>query len=163
MCFMSNQGINVKENDIIIDSYFLIKLFHDDGKEVTQIHVQKLMYLFEGYYMNVKDVNELYECSYQAWNLGPVASQLYNTFKKYGKNDIVLTEEEILKTEDIVEEKKKLLKDIYDAFKNFTTTDLIKFTHAVGSPWDVAWRYKEYSEINKEQLKEWFSKYIVDE
>ena len=30
-----------RENDIIQDSYYLINLFHEDGQEVTQLHVQK--------------------------------------------------------------------------------------------------------------------------
>ena len=42
-----------RENYIIQDSYYLINLFHKDRKVVTQLHVQKLMFLFEAYYMNV--------------------------------------------------------------------------------------------------------------
>ena len=49
-----------RENDIIQDSYYLINLFHKDGKVITQLHVQKLMFIFEAYYMNVTGENKLY-------------------------------------------------------------------------------------------------------
>ena len=55
-----------RENDIIQDSYYLINLFHEDGQEVTQLHVQKLMFLFEAYYMNAMDKDKLYECGYKS-------------------------------------------------------------------------------------------------
>ena len=83
-----------RENDIIQDSYYLINLFHEDGQEVTQLHVQKLMFLFEAYYMNAMDKDKLYECGYKAWNFGPVAPKLYKRYKNCGKDDIILTKEE---------------------------------------------------------------------
>lgn len=150
----------ILENDIIKDSYYLIKLFNDDEKSITPLHIQKLMYLFEGYYMNVKNTNRLYECDYQAWNFGPVAIPLYKHYKKYGRNNIILNEEELKIANGVSKEKKEMLKGIYNAFKEFSAMDLVKFTHADGSPWKEAWDYQEYSVINKEKLKEWFSKYV---
>ena len=79
------------ENDIIKDAYYLVGLYKKDSKVVTQLHIQKLMFLFEAYYMNVTNKPYLYQCEFKAWNFGPVATKLYNRFKVYGKNDIVLT------------------------------------------------------------------------
>ena len=39
------------------------------------------MFIFEAYYMNVKDTSSLYECGYKAWNFGPVAPRLYKRYK----------------------------------------------------------------------------------
>ena len=83
-----------RENDIIQDSYYLINLFHKDNKVITQLHVQKLMFLFEAYYMNVTNENKLYDCGYKAWNFGPVAPRLYKRYKNYGKDDIQLSKED---------------------------------------------------------------------
>lgn len=95
-----------RENDIIKDAYYLVNLFKKNGQQVTQIHIQKLMFLFEAYYMNIKDTSYLYECDFKAWNFGPVATRLYNEFKKYGKNEIVLTQQQIDEGNTISEEKK---------------------------------------------------------
>lgn len=148
-------------NNIIQDAYYLISLFNNNNKTITQLQVQKLMYLFEAYYLNVKNVDRLYECEYQAWNFGPVATPLYKTFKKYGRNNIILTEQEKSLGNNISEDKKKLLNDIYNVFGNFTAMELVNFTHADGSPWKEAWEYREYSNINKERMKSWFSKYVT--
>lgn len=149
-----------RKNDIVKDAYYLVNLFKKDNKIVTQIHIQKLMFLFEAYYMNMKDVSYLYECAFKAWNFGPVATQLYKRFKVYGKNEIELTNEEIEQGNSITEEKKKLMNELYEAFKEFTAMELVKFTHAKGSPWKKAWNQEEYSVISKEEMKQWFSKYV---
>lgn len=65
-----------RENDIIKDSYYLINKFHKDGKSVTQLHIQKLMFIFEAYYMNVKNIDSLYECGYNAWNFRTCSTKI---------------------------------------------------------------------------------------
>lgn len=149
-----------RKNDIIQDSYYLINLFHEDGKKVTQLHVQKLMFLFEAYYMNATGEDELYECGYKAWNFGPVAPRLYKKYKSYGKDDIQLTEEEKELGNNISDKKKKLMKQLYETFKEFQAMDLVSFTHAKGSPWREVWENNPYGDISKESMKDWFSQYV---
>lgn len=149
-----------RENDIIQDSYYLINLFHKDGKKVTQLHVQKLMFLFEAYYMNATGKNELYECGYKAWNFGPVAPRLYKRYKDCGKDDIYITEEEKNEGDKISEEKKELMKKLYETFKEFSAMDLVAFTHAKNSPWRNVWEENPYSAISKSSIKDWFKQYV---
>lgn len=151
---------NKNKNDIVQDAYYLISLFEKANKTPTQLHIQKLMFLFEAYYMNIENTDKLYDCNYQAWNFGPVAIPLYKEFKIYGKNGIKITEEEREWGNQISEEKKRLMKELYDAFKEFSAMQLVNFTHAEGSPWKKAWDIKTYSEIPKKDIKEWFSQYV---
>lgn len=150
------------ENNIITDAFYLIHLYNKENVPITQLHVQKLMFLFEAYYMNMVDnCEQLYECEYQAWDFGPVATQLYKHFKKYGKDNIILTNDEVEAGNSIQDEKKKLLNDIFETFKKYTATQLVNFTHAEGSPWKTAWEYEKYSKISKKRMKEWFAQYVV--
>ncbi len=149
-----------RENDIVKDAYYLVNVYKQHNVPITQIHIQKLMFLFEAYYMNMEDTNFLYDCDFQAWNFGPVAIPLYKQFKKYGKNNIILNQEQIAEGNSICEEKKKLIEELFDAFKAFSAMELVNFTHADGSPWKEAWEEKEYSIISKEKMKSWFSKYV---
>ena len=90
------------ENDIIKDAYYLINRFNKDGKDVTNMQIQKLMYFFEAYYMNIhKEIDELYECKFNAWAFGPVAIPLYKEFKKFGNEPIKLSSENIEEGEKI--------------------------------------------------------------
>ena len=38
---------NKNKNDIVQDAYYLISLFEKANKTPTQLHIQKLMFLFE--------------------------------------------------------------------------------------------------------------------
>ena len=149
-----------KESAIVKDAYYLINLFHRDKKIVTQWHIQKLMYLFEAYYMNVTDKSFLYEDSYKAWRFGTVTHKLYNKFKNYRREDIVLTEKEEKIGNNISEQKKGLMNHLYETFKDFSFKELVLFINAKGSAWDKAWNEKPYEEISKVNMKDWLKKYI---
>ena len=128
------------ENDIIKDAYYLINRFNKDGKDVTNMQIQKLMYFFEAYYMNIhKEIDELYECKFNAWAFGPVAIPLYKEFKKFGNEPIKLSSENIEEGEKISDEKKKILNRIYNAFKDVSAIRLVDLTHMSGSPWSKVW------------------------
>lgn len=92
--------------NIIQDAYYLIKKYNDNGKDLSNLEVQKLMYFFEAYYMNVYKVDKLYDCNFCAWAYGPVAIPLYKRFKKFGNEKIELTKENKEDGEGITKEKK---------------------------------------------------------
>ena len=41
------------------------------------------MYFFEAYYMCEHDVEQLYECNFNAWMFGPVAIPLHKEYKAF--------------------------------------------------------------------------------
>lgn len=152
-----------RKNDIIKDAYYLISKFLDDGKNITNLQVQKLMYFFEAYYMNVYNVEKVYDCNFCAWAFGPVAIPLYKELKKFGNDCIELTEEEKMEGESIPPESKKLLDIIYNVFKNESAMRLVELTHMPNSPWTYVWDkngkkvgYGDNTYIDKEKSKIWF-------
>lgn len=151
------------KNDIIKDAYYLIKRFNEDEEDVTNLKIQKLMYFFEAYYMNVYQVEKLYDCNFSAWAYGPVAIPLYKELKKYGNNNILLTDKEKRETENIPKDKKKLLDNIYEVFKKVPAMTLVEYTHMSGSPWKEVWErngrkvgYGTDTYIDKQKTKDWF-------
>ena len=157
------------KDDIVYDSYYLINLFTNDNMNVTQLQVQKLMYFFEAYYMNLKDVDFLYECPFKAWAFGPVAIPLYQRYKSLGSSNIVLTNEEQKTGNSINSEKKEILKEIYDVFgKRLNAMELVNYTHLKDSPWDKKWNennkkviYGDKSNIDKLETKKWFKEIFL--
>lgn len=151
-------------DDIKYDAYYLINKFNQNGKDVTNLQIQKLMYFFEAYYMNIyEDVDKLYECNFNAWAFGPVAIPLYTEFKKFGNGKIILNDNNKEKGNSIAEYKKELLDNIYQAFKGISSAQLVEWTHMKGSPWDKVWvrngkkvGYGADTHINKHETKEWF-------
>ena len=159
------------ENNIVYDSYYLINMFTKDNQEVTQLQIQKLMYFFEAYYMNVKNTDKLYDCNFNAWMFGPVAIPLYKEYRNFGEFPINLTEEKINIGEQISKDKKDLLAELYKVFGKLSANQLVNLTHQIGSPWYKKWEennrrvvYGPASYINKEETKKWFREnFIVDE
>lgn len=154
----------MEKNDIVQDAYYLIHKFNDNGIEVTNLHIQKLMYFFEAYYMLIhEEETQLYDCAFNAWGFGPVAIPLYKKFRKYGSKKIELTKQEINLGNGISKEKKKLLNDIYEVFKGKSAMDLVDYTHMKDSPWSKVWAkngskvgYGANTHIDKISTKEWF-------
>lgn len=158
------------DNNIIYDAYYLINLFNNDEKKVTQLQLQKLMYFFEAYYMNIKDVDSLYECNFNAWMFGPVAIPLYKKFKSFGEFPIEISEEAKDVGNNIDSEKKKLLMEIYRVFGGLTSAKLVNLTHMKDSPWYNKWLendrkvvYGEKSYIDKLETKKWFKENFLSE
>lgn len=165
------QKENVLENNIVHDAYYLITLFNKDKNNITQLQVQKLMYFFEAYYMvKHKEIDKLYDCNFNAWAFGPVATQLYSKLKKYGSGNIILGEEQKEIAESIDNRKKEILKEIYEFFKDFTPMQLVEITHRKNSPWYEVWHkngekvvYGEASYIDKMKTRDWFKENFVEE
>ena len=59
----------------------------DDGRELTQMHLQKLVYLAHGWCLAVTG-KPLIEEKIQAWDYGPVIKPLYDALKSYGSANI---------------------------------------------------------------------------
>lgn len=156
----------MEEDNIIYDAYYLINKFNQNERDVTNLQIQKLMYFFEAYYMNIyENVDKLYECNFNAWAFGPVAIPLYAEFKKFGNEKIILTDDNKEKGNSIAEHKKELLDNIYQAFKDISSTQLVEWTHMKGSPWNKVWErngkkvgYGADTYIDKIESKEWFGK-----
>ena len=154
------------QNDIKYDAYYLIS---KSTEGITNLKLQKLMYFFEAYYMNVhEDCISLYDCNFSAWNFGPVAIPLYKEFRRFGNEKIVLTPDEIEKGNSISEEKKKLLNNIYTSFKNYSAIELVEITHMVDSPWYKVWEkngkkvgYGADTYIDKIQSRDWFKEQFL--
>lgn len=158
------------ENNIVYDSYYLVKLFMENKKEITQLHIQKLMYFFEAYYMNEKDCDKLYDCNFNAWAFGPVAIPLYREYKNFSEFPITLTEEKIEIGKNISKDKKKMLDEIYNVFGKLSASKLVDLTHMTGSPWYNKWIennkrivYGSASYIDKAETKKWFKEHFIED
>lgn len=158
------------ENNIVYDSYYLVNKFTKDHKDVTNLQVQKLMYFFECYYMNLNDGQKLYDCNFCAWAFGPVAIPLYKEYKKFGNNKIELDEKQRKIGEEISDDKKEVMNQIYKVFGNLSPMALVAYTHREDSPWTKVWerngekiKYGSDSYIDKTKSMIWFRNVFTKE
>ncbi len=130
----------------------LICKFNNEGKTITQLKLQKLLYFIEAYYMAYYDKGALYIEDFYAWTYGPVIKEVYDKYKIYMSDAIV--ENDCGNTIDLDKNIKDSIDTIYSAFGNLTAYDLIKITHLQDSPW---FNTIKPNKISKEQTKKWFN------
>lgn len=100
---------------------------------VTQLQLQKLLYLAESAYGSTTG-SRLFDKDFQAWKYGPVNVDLYRSVKKYGNQPISQTIAGSY-SESLPEEITDFLETIWEYFKVYSGTELVSLTHEVG-PWE---------------------------
>ena len=123
------------ERDIIINSYYVIDYFNQNGESITNLKLQKLMYFMEGLYMVLTDEDYLFEQEFFAWNLGPVCKELYDYYKECGNENIELTEEKRKKIINFPNINKVFVEVLFKVFSGWSAYELVELTHEQGSPW----------------------------
>lgn len=144
-------------NDIA--NYFVLKGIKD-RKPVTQMKVQKLVYIAHGWHLGIT-CQPLISSDIQAWKFGPVIEDLYHILKWYGNNSI---------TEPITSSSKKLdenllvkefLDTIWETYGKYDAMFLSDLTHQDGTPWDDVAKKSNYrlpkgEVINEDLIREYY-------
>jgi uncharacterized phage-associated protein len=126
---------------------FVIKLAKEDGKKITNLSLQKIIYFINGLYLT-RFSNNLISGYFEAWRFGPVHPMLYDSFKEFGPDSIetfayrvdLMTGE---KSEVEIPESiylQSVLKDFARPYLNMSAGRLVDLSHSKGSPWDVLTR-----------------------
>lgn len=127
-----------------------IKVARENGKSLSPLKLQKLVYFAHGWYLGFTGkplINEPVE----AWKFGPVIPSLYHCFKKFGYQAIneCMTEGDFwgmsrggheLCIDDNPDQNenelaKRIVKRIWEVYGAFSATQLSNLTHSDGTPW----------------------------
>ena len=153
-----------------IANYFL-DLANKEGRWIDPMGIQKLVYFAHGWNLAILD-EPLIKQRVEAWEYGPVISDLYQEFKEFGRYPITrlakklerdengLLYEYIPVLEDSAETKKtrELLDRVWETHKHLSSVQLSNMTHLPGSPWTTA-REQGKSEIDDSLIAD----YIKDQ
>ena len=145
------------ERNIIKNSEYIIECYKRHNKSITNLELQKLMYFLEALYMVAMDEDYLYEENFTAWNFGPVNREIYDKYKKFGSNPIVLDEEILINPIN-----QHFVENLFILFKDFTAAALVNLSHSEGSPWYEIYKKNNGNiprdvNINKLETKKWFN------
>jgi uncharacterized phage-associated protein len=124
-------------------SYYLIGKAKDENAILTALKLQKILYLAYGHYAAATS-GKLFSESIVAWQYGPVVQSIYQTFKRFGNENLCSfvdnsTEITTQKIEDAKEEisieHQMFLDMIWSIYKRFTAGQLVELTHRDQTPW----------------------------
>lgn len=110
-----------------------LRLAWENGRELTNMQLQKLVYIAHGYSLALVDL-PLVKQPVQAWRYGPVIKALYDSLRHYGAGTV--TEKvNILPSEEVSETFRALISVVGDAYGRFSGPQLSTMTHRKGTPW----------------------------
>lgn len=123
-----------------------IELAEREARSVTNMKLQKLVYIAHGYYLAYRAGEPLIAEDVKAWQWGPVIPELYDALKQYGAGRVT----ELIGNRNAVAETEnphKLIANVWSAYKKFTGFQLSTITHREGSPWSQTWNEWPYGTI----------------
>lgn len=139
---------------LAVANWFLAKA-EAEGKPLTPMKLQKLIYFAHGWALALTDVPLIKERP-QAWEYGPVIPSVYHEFKSFGRNTIkgraatfdwsAFTDANSILDLPIVEpeieddpEAEALLTRIWEVYGGLTGFQLSNMTHVNGGAWHRAY------------------------
>lgn len=103
----------------------------------------KMVYIAHGWFMGYND-KALINQAVEAWQYGPVIRDVYYSFKKYGRGQILspvdIEKDLIVKDNEIFPEEKNVqlfLDKIWERYSNYSGTELSNLTHQPNTPWAI--------------------------
>lgn len=137
-----------------------LELAKADGKELSNLKLQKLVFLAHGFSLALFDKPLQYR-DVHAWQYGPVIPHLYKSLRKYGADKVT----EPIETDDKVDnpsDEYDLIKTVWKSYSRFSASQLVNITHKKDAPWAIAWEKKTFSMIDSKMLKDYYVKYLSD-
>jgi len=123
------------------------------SKDLTLMKLLKLVYFAHGWHLALAD-RPLIDEQLEAWKFGPVAPEVYNSFRGMGSEPIRTPVEAIVNFNmDSLDEPIKFetpmtpseprleafFKKIWDVYGKWTAYQLSELTHQPGTPWHTVW------------------------
>lgn len=154
--FWSAIGVDVSVSPEAVANEFLA-LARRDGRALTNMKLQKLVYIAHGYTLAILD-EPLIARSPQAWQYGPVFPSLYRELREFGSGEVTGELEASDRVTDDVQ--KEVIVGVWDAYGGRTGVQLSALTHKPGSPWAKHYNGERSVAIPDEVIKEHYDQLL---
>tara|TARA_B110000503_G_scaffold97360_1_gene146180 strand:+ start:1647 stop:2273 length:627 start_codon:yes stop_codon:yes gene_type:complete len=138
-------------------NYFLSLASKSRKKGITNLKLQKLMYYAQSLHLALFD-RLLFAERIEAWDYGPVLSDMYHEYKIYKNNPLPFLEIDL----SIYNSKlRQYLNTIYQNYGKHSAWELKKLTHIKNAPWDMVYEEKGFMiEIPLELMQQFYKKIL---
>lgn len=140
-------------------AYRMLQQAEEIGYSLSNLQLQKLVYIAHGYYLGVKG-KPLISDEIQAWKYGPVIPEVYHSFKDNGRGKIPLQGVDALEFDpQFTEEEDSCIKAVLGMYGSDSGEELISITHQDGTPWDISWSKSKgspFTTIPDEVIKNYY-------
>jgi uncharacterized phage-associated protein len=130
-----------------------------EGQQITNMQVQKHVFLGHGYCLALLDA-PLYYNDTHAWQWGPVVAKLYKGLQKYGSGVVT---DEIEASDELALESGEygVLKAVWNAYKKYSAAQLSELTHRAGTPWSNTWARQKFGVIPVDEIRTYYAAQVA--
>lgn len=143
-----------------------IKLANANGKSLTHMQLQKLVYLAHGWNLAVHN-RPLIEDQVEAWQYGTVIRRLYEALKKYkaqpvselinwGDDIPCLEKNSGVASVELSLSERELLEKVWEVYGSFPAFKLSAITHDKNGPWHKHFESRMDNVIPDADIKRYF-------
>jgi len=134
------------------------ELAKSEGKLLTNMQLQKLVYISQGFSLALLD-KTIYFHNSHAWQFGPVIPKLYKSLQKYGNGHVT---EQLLAEDKLPNESQeiKIVKGVWQGYGHFSGGQLSALTHKPGTPWSQTWESNQFGIIPRELMSEYYKRLL---
>jgi len=141
----------------------ILGLAHAEGKSVTNIQLQQLVFFAHGYSLGALDA-PLIDSEIMAWNFGPVIPRLYNALRHYGLSAITddLSKTEHASSPVLDPAAMGVINAVWKAYQGYDAFELLALTHRSDTPWDIIWnkRGERFKPIPDDVIKSYYKQRV---
>lgn len=158
-------------NQIIKDSYYLVKLHQDNGECISIRRLTDMLYVYEAAFMNVNEVNRIYDEDFIVGTNGIYVKAINDEFESFKECESIMIEDKRLKAlaKYVTKQKKSDLGFIYRYFKNISDSKIHEFIMSEDSPIEDIYQNPELSYYNithnvgieKARMKTWYYDFVM--
>lgn len=162
---MMAQVMEETRNKALDIAKYIICVALNNGDSITNLKLQKLLYYAQAWYLVNNGNKKLFEDRILAWQYGPVVQAVYDTYKEFGRSQIVIDENECDLDKNfcnIPEYVKTYLNEFCNEFFRYSATELVTMTHQE-KPWIEAIAKGIGTEISTETMYEFYTDMLKDE
>jgi phage-associated protein len=131
-----------------VADFFLSPVAEEEGEQITNLKLQKLLYYAQGYSLAILD-RPLFADKIENWPHGPVIPCVYQTYKQYGAGLLPVT---YLEPDKYQADELYILNRVRTEQGRYTAWALREKTHQE-APWQSTLRGQE---ISREFIREYF-------
>ena len=133
---------------------YVIEYCGKQGYAISNLKLQKMLYFIQADFL-AKRSSRCFADKIEAWGLGPVVSDVYNEYKKYGSAEI--PDKGVDSASMKIRKNDQLrINRIVDKCSKYTASALVEITHRQ-EPWKKVYKKYENNEITTESIKKYFS------
>ncbi|WP_221797505.1 Panacea domain-containing protein [Oceanobacter mangrovi] len=142
-------------------SYKLLQLASERGLQLSNLQLQKLLYIAHGYLLAWKN-KPMFDDDISAWKYGPVIHGVYEQFREYGASKIPVGE-----IESGIDDAEVLqaLEGTLNLYGDRDAMDLVNLTHQPNTPWYQIYEVQDgkrdqFARIPNDMIKDHYRKVI---